>query len=34
MIRKCNVTDAEELKQISTKTFDETFRSQNKEENI
>jgi ribosomal protein S18 acetylase RimI-like enzyme len=34
MIRICNMTDSEELKQIGKKTFDETFRSQNKEENI
>ncbi|RIL16810.1 GNAT family N-acetyltransferase, partial [Staphylococcus gallinarum] len=34
MIRVCNVSDSEELKKIGKKTFDETFRSQNKEENI
>lgn len=34
MIRVCDVSDSEELKKIGKKTFDETFRSQNKEENI
>lgn len=34
MIRICKVSDTEYLKQIGKKTFGETFRSQNKKENI
>ncbi|MBC2254713.1 GNAT family N-acetyltransferase [Listeria ivanovii] len=34
MIRLCTITDLEPLLEISYKTFDETFRAQNKPENI
>ncbi|MCG1010750.1 GNAT family N-acetyltransferase [Salinicoccus sp. ID82-1] len=34
MIRQCTIEDLSELKEISYATFDETFRPQNKKENI
>ncbi|RIN23067.1 GNAT family N-acetyltransferase, partial [Staphylococcus succinus] len=34
MIRKCVMEDLEELRNIAYQTFDETFRAQNKKENI
>ena len=34
MIRQCTIEDLSKLKEISYITFDETFRSQNKKENI
>ncbi|MFC3418701.1 GNAT family N-acetyltransferase [Salinicoccus hispanicus] len=34
MIRQCTIEDLSELKEISYVTFDETFRPQNKKENI
>lgn len=34
MIRLCTLTDLKPLLEISYKTFDETFRAQNKPENM